>query len=44
MRNREAPAVFIASNSKRSPKFPNVISDANRTAKGNAIGTRVNEK
>ena len=36
----EMPADFIASNSKRSPKFPNVIREANKIASGSAIGTR----
>ena len=36
----EIPADFIASNSKRSPKFPNVIREANKIDSGSAIGTR----
>ena len=37
----EIPADFIASNSNRSPRLPKVISEANKTAKGSAIGTRL---
>jgi hypothetical protein len=33
------PAAFIAVSSKFSPKFPKVISEANKIAKGKAIGT-----
>ena len=36
----DTPADFMASNSRRSPKFPKVINEANRIAKGSAIGTR----
>ena len=38
---RETPAALIANNSNRSPKFPNVIKDANNKAKGRDIGIRV---
>ena len=40
--SNEIPAAFMASNSKRSPKLPNVIKEANNTAKGSDIGTRLN--
>ncbi len=33
------PAAFIAVSSKFSPKLPKVISDANKMAKGSAMGT-----
>ena len=39
--NKEIPAAFIASNSKRSPKFPKVMRAANKIAKGNEAGTSV---
>jgi len=38
--NREIPAAFMASNSKRSPKFPKVMRASN-IAKGNEAGTNV---
>lgn len=38
----ETPADFIANSSNRSPRLPNVISDANKMARGNAIGIRNN--
>lgn len=38
-RNKEIPADFIATSSKLSPRFPNVINDDSRTANGNANGT-----
>ena len=39
--NREIPAAFMASNSKRSPKFPKVMRAASNIAKGNEAGTNV---
>ena len=38
---KEIPAAFMASNSRRSPKFPNVMRDASSIDKGRAIGTMV---
>ena len=38
IRSKGMPAAFMASNSKRSPKFPNVIREANKTAKGRDTG------
>ena len=40
IRKRETPAAFIAVSSKFSPKFPKVISEANKMAKGKAIGIK----
>ena len=40
IRIKDTPADFIASNSKRSPRFPNVINEASRIASGKAMGTR----
>ena len=39
--NKGIPAAFMDSNSNRSPKLPNVISAANRMAKGSDTGIRV---
>jgi len=39
-RGKEMPADFIATSSKLSPRFPNVINDESKTANGNASGTR----
>ena len=39
--SKEIPAAFIASNSKRSPKFQKVMRAANKIAKGNEAGTSV---
>jgi hypothetical protein len=38
-RNKEIPADFMATSSKLSPRFPNVINDESKTANGNAKGT-----
>ena len=38
-RNKEIPADFIATSSKLSPRFPNVINDESNTANGSAKGT-----
>ena len=35
---REIPADFMASNSRFSPKFPNIINDASKIDNGNAMG------
>ena len=40
--SNEIPAAFIASNSKRSPKFPKVIRAANNMANGSEAGTNDN--
>ena len=37
----EIPAALIAVSSELSPRFPNVISDDNRIARGNACGTSI---
>ncbi len=37
----DMPEAFMAVSSNRSPRFPNVISDASSMASGNAIGTIV---
>ena len=37
----EIPADFIAKSSNRSPRLPKVINEANSTANGKAIGTRL---
>ena len=43
--NREIPAAFMASNSKRSPKFPKVIKGSQQTlASGNDAGTNVKRR
>ena len=39
-RSRDIPADFIATNSKLSPRLPNVISEESKTASGSASGTR----
>ena len=39
---KEMPAAFIAVSSNFSPRLPNVISEASKTASGNAVGTMVN--
>jgi hypothetical protein len=39
--NKDIPEDFIATNSKFSPKLPNVIIEARRMLKGSASGTRV---
>ncbi|MPN51812.1 hypothetical protein SDC9_199461 [bioreactor metagenome] len=39
--NNDIPADFMAVSSKFSPRFPKVISDASKIAKGNARGTKV---
>ena len=41
MRSSDIPALFMAVSSKCSPRLPNVISDASRTASGSAVGTIV---
>jgi len=38
-RNNEMPADFMATSSKLSPRFPNVINDESKTANGRANGT-----
>lgn len=40
IRIKEIPFPFIATNSKLSDKFPNVMSPATIIVKGNAIGTK----
>lgn len=40
-RSNPMPADFIATNSKVSPRFPNVMIDDSKTASGNANGTSV---
>ena len=39
-RSKEIPADLIATSSKLSPRFPNVINEESNTASGNARGTR----
>ena len=39
--NKPIPADLIATNSKLSPRFPNVMIADNKIASGNAKGTRV---
>jgi hypothetical protein len=43
-RHVEIPALLIAVNSKYSPKFPNVIKEESKTAKGSATGTVIKLK
>lgn len=43
IRNNDKPADFSAVNSFFSERFPNVIIDENRTAKGKASGINVAE-
>ena len=40
----EFPALLIATSSLFSPRFPNVIIDDKRTARGNASGVILTEK
>ena len=42
IRKSDIPAAFIANNSNRSPKFPNVINDDIKMVMGSAIGTEDN--
>ena len=37
-RSSDTPAAFMAVSSNRSPRLPNVISDASNIASGKAIG------
>ena len=41
--NKELPALFIATNSLFSPRFPNVIIEDRRTARGKASGVILTE-
>jgi hypothetical protein len=43
IRCKDTPADLNASSSLFSPRLPKVIKDANNTAKGNAMGIRVND-
>ena len=38
-RSNEMPEDFTATNSRLSPRFPNVINDESKTASGKASGT-----
>ena len=41
VRMSEMPAALMDSSSRRSPKLPNEMSDANKMASGSANGTKV---
>ena len=41
MRKSDMPAAFMAVSSNFSPRLPNTISEANSTANGRAMGTKV---
>jgi hypothetical protein len=44
IRPRDMPDDFAATSSYLSPRFPKVISEANKTVKDNANGTKVSEE
>jgi hypothetical protein len=41
IRNKDIPAAFMDSSSKRSPKLPKDIKEASKMANGSAMGTSV---